>query len=277
MCRRTRARRPSCDEPDAPDRQRPGAVGPRAAPGVPRVRKPVVAARHSPHRADGSYSAVLAYRLRQAPGRRGDYRSLAEVAPSLGMSPAPVGDPRWYEGYDVVTAAEASCALGRLRVGGAVAPVPPSVRQRRQAGDLSAGARSERVRMPARGCRHRPAISSHLMTDDLRAQLAEYDRAVALAIETYQGMSSDERTVRAVAGQLRVELERRSQPWATAPGPCHGGMASSVSLRLRNAAPSSSRDGVANARRSARGRWGPVAKASAVDTRIPCSASTAAA
>ncbi|MEU6611580.1 hypothetical protein ABZ922_42340 [Streptomyces shenzhenensis] len=43
------------------------------------------------------------------------------------------------------------------------------------------------------------------MTDDLRAQFAEYDRAVALANETYRGMSSDERTVRAVAGQQLAE------------------------------------------------------------------------
>lgn len=43
------------------------------------------------------------------------------------------------------------------------------------------------------------------MTDDLRAQFAEYDCAVALANETYRGMSSDERTVRAVAGQHLAE------------------------------------------------------------------------
>ncbi|MER7694260.1 hypothetical protein [Streptomyces sp. NPDC097610] len=43
------------------------------------------------------------------------------------------------------------------------------------------------------------------MTDDLRAQFAEYDRAVALANETYRGMSSDERTVRAAAGQQLAE------------------------------------------------------------------------
>lgn len=30
------------------------------------------------------------------------------------------------------------------------------------------------------------------MTDDLRARFAEYDRAVALANETYRGMSADE-------------------------------------------------------------------------------------
>jgi hypothetical protein len=65
-------------------------------------------ARHLPHLADGSYNTVQDYRLREAPGRRGDYRSLAEVAPSLGMSPVPVRDPRWYQGYDLVTAAEAS-------------------------------------------------------------------------------------------------------------------------------------------------------------------------
>ncbi|AVH61716.1 MULTISPECIES: hypothetical protein [Streptomyces] len=65
-------------------------------------------ARHSPHLAEGSYSTVQDYRLRQAPGRRGDYRSLAEVAPSLGMSPVPVRDPRWYQGYGLVTVAEAS-------------------------------------------------------------------------------------------------------------------------------------------------------------------------
>ncbi|WP_328373612.1 hypothetical protein OG800_50615 (plasmid) [Streptomyces sp. NBC_00445] len=63
---------------------------------------------HSPHRAEGSYSTVLDYRLRRAPGRRGDYRSLAEVAPSLGMSPVPVRDPHWYQGYGLVTSAEAS-------------------------------------------------------------------------------------------------------------------------------------------------------------------------
>ncbi|MDH6624343.1 hypothetical protein M2271_002145 [Streptomyces sp. LBL] len=47
----------------------------------------------APHLADGSYTAVQDYRLRRAPGRRGNYRSLAEVAPSLGMSPIPVRDP----------------------------------------------------------------------------------------------------------------------------------------------------------------------------------------
>jgi hypothetical protein len=65
-------------------------------------------ARRAPHLADGSYNTVKDYRLRQAPGRRGDYRSLAEVAPSLGMSPVPVRDPRWYQGYGLVTTAEAS-------------------------------------------------------------------------------------------------------------------------------------------------------------------------
>jgi hypothetical protein len=65
-------------------------------------------ARQAPHLADGSYSAVKDYRLQQAPGRRGDYRSLAEVAPSLGMSPVPVRDPLWYQGYGLVTTAEAS-------------------------------------------------------------------------------------------------------------------------------------------------------------------------
>ncbi|WP_416986654.1 hypothetical protein [Streptomyces sp. T028] len=63
---------------------------------------------HAPHLADGAYSALQDYRLRQAPGRRGDYRSLAEVAPSLGMSPVPVRDRRWYQGYGLVTVAEAS-------------------------------------------------------------------------------------------------------------------------------------------------------------------------
>ncbi|CAL9411742.1 hypothetical protein [Streptomyces sp. enrichment culture] len=61
----------------------------------------------APHRASGSDTAVMDYRMRQTTGRRGDYRSLAEVAPSLGMSPVPVRDPRWYEGYDLVTTAEA--------------------------------------------------------------------------------------------------------------------------------------------------------------------------
>ncbi|MGW0836583.1 hypothetical protein [Streptomyces prunicolor] len=65
-------------------------------------------ARTASHLAEGFYSTVQDYRLRQAPGRRGDYRSLAEVAPSLAMSPVPVRDPRWYEGYGLVVVAEAS-------------------------------------------------------------------------------------------------------------------------------------------------------------------------
>ncbi|MFC8708911.1 MULTISPECIES: hypothetical protein [unclassified Streptomyces] len=66
-------------------------------------------ARSAPHLVGNSYNAVLDYRLRQAPGLKGDYRSLAEVAPSLEMSPVPVRDPRWYEGYLVVTLPEAGC------------------------------------------------------------------------------------------------------------------------------------------------------------------------
>ncbi|KUN02113.1 hypothetical protein AQI95_28985 [Streptomyces yokosukanensis] len=65
-------------------------------------------ARHLPHLADGAYNTVLDYRLRLAQRPRGDYRSLAEVALSLGMSPVPVRDPRWYQGYDLMTTAEAS-------------------------------------------------------------------------------------------------------------------------------------------------------------------------
>ncbi|MET8784993.1 hypothetical protein [Streptomyces sp. NPDC004589] len=38
------------------------------------------------------------------------------------------------------------------------------------------------------------------MTDKLHEQLADYARAVGLANETYPRMSSDERTVRMVAG-----------------------------------------------------------------------------
>ncbi|MFB7657899.1 MULTISPECIES: hypothetical protein [unclassified Streptomyces] len=55
-------------------------------------------ARQAPARAADSYTVVQDYRLH----RGGDYRSLAEVAPSLGMSPVPVRDPRWYQGYDLV-------------------------------------------------------------------------------------------------------------------------------------------------------------------------------
>lgn len=59
-----------------------------------------------PHLVNGAYSAMLDYRLSQAPGPRVDYRSLAEVAPSLGISPVPVRDPHWYEGFSLITAAE---------------------------------------------------------------------------------------------------------------------------------------------------------------------------
>lgn len=64
------------------------------------------------------------------------------------------------------------------------------------------------------------------MTDELRAQLAEYDRAVALANETSQGMDSDERTVRTVSRQQLAEHapSDRADPTCTgceaAPWPC---------------------------------------------------------
>lgn len=64
------------------------------------------------------------------------------------------------------------------------------------------------------------------MTSDLREQLAEYDRAVALSKETYRGMTSDERTVRAVAGKQLAEHapSNRTDPTCTgcdgAPWPC---------------------------------------------------------
>ncbi|MGJ5899324.1 hypothetical protein ACSCBZ_46410 [Streptomyces niveiscabiei] len=62
-------------------------------------------ARRSPtaHLDGASYSAVKEYRLERA----GDYRALAEVAPSLGMSPVPVCDPLRYQGYGLVTVTEA--------------------------------------------------------------------------------------------------------------------------------------------------------------------------
>lgn len=43
------------------------------------------------------------------------------------------------------------------------------------------------------------------MTSELRQQLADYDRAVYLAGETYRGMSRDERVVRSVAGKDLAE------------------------------------------------------------------------
>lgn len=64
------------------------------------------------------------------------------------------------------------------------------------------------------------------MTNALARQLAEYDRAVALASETYRGMTSDERTVRAVAGKHLAEHapSNRTEPTCTgcdgAPWPC---------------------------------------------------------
>ncbi|MFF5985383.1 hypothetical protein ACFY78_41800 [Streptomyces olindensis] len=64
------------------------------------------------------------------------------------------------------------------------------------------------------------------MADDLRQQLAAYDRAVSLARETYRGMSSDERTVRAIAGKQLAEHapSNRAEPFCDgcdgAPWPC---------------------------------------------------------
>lgn len=64
------------------------------------------------------------------------------------------------------------------------------------------------------------------MTDTLRMQLAEYDWALALASETYRGMSSDERTVRAVAGKQLTEHPPSNRTESTcngcdgAPWPC---------------------------------------------------------
>ncbi len=43
------------------------------------------------------------------------------------------------------------------------------------------------------------------MTTALQRQLAEYDRALYLARETYRGMSSGERAVRAAAGKDLTE------------------------------------------------------------------------
>lgn len=64
------------------------------------------------------------------------------------------------------------------------------------------------------------------MTDDLEAQLAQYDRAVAIANETYPGMSTDERVARQTAGQqlARHAPSNRTDPTCTgcdgAPWPC---------------------------------------------------------
>ncbi|MER7982617.1 hypothetical protein [Streptomyces sp. NPDC095817] len=64
------------------------------------------------------------------------------------------------------------------------------------------------------------------MTDDFHEQLAAYDRAVALSRETYSGMTSDERTVRSVAGGHLAEHapSNRTNPTCTgcdgAPWPC---------------------------------------------------------
>lgn len=64
------------------------------------------------------------------------------------------------------------------------------------------------------------------MSDDLRTQLADYDRAVALSKETYRGMSSDELAVRAAAGRQLAEHapSNRTDPTCTgcngAPWPC---------------------------------------------------------
>ncbi|MFD3479893.1 hypothetical protein [Streptomyces sp. NPDC058695] len=55
------------------------------------------------------------------------------------------------------------------------------------------------------------------MTDDLHAQLAAYDRAVALSMETHRDMSADERAVRSVSGrQLAAHAPSdRSAPTCT--------------------------------------------------------------
>lgn len=64
------------------------------------------------------------------------------------------------------------------------------------------------------------------MNPDLREQLAEYDRAVALSRETYRGMTPDEQAVRSVAGNQLTEHapSDRTDPSCTGcggePWPC---------------------------------------------------------
>jgi hypothetical protein len=64
------------------------------------------------------------------------------------------------------------------------------------------------------------------MTTDLQAQLADYDRALALSRETYTGITADERHVRSFAGKQLAEHapSNRTDPTCTgcdgAPWPC---------------------------------------------------------
>lgn len=64
------------------------------------------------------------------------------------------------------------------------------------------------------------------MTNDLQAQLAEYDRALAISRETYKGMTSDERHARSFAGGQLAEHapSNRTDPTCTGcdgtPWPC---------------------------------------------------------
>ncbi len=60
------------------------------------------------------------------------------------------------------------------------------------------------------------------MTSELRQHLAEYDRAVALADETYLGMSADERGIRAVAARQLAKHAPSDRSAPTCTG-CNGG------------------------------------------------------
>lgn len=67
----------------------------------------------------------------------------------------------------------------------------------------------------------RPAQYVRHMTDKLHEQLSEYRRAVALANETYRGMTSDERAARAFAGNQLAKHAPSNQNDPTCTG-CDG-------------------------------------------------------
>lgn len=76
--------------------------------------------------------------------------------------------------------------------------------------------------VPVQSCTVSGVPYARDMSDELRADLAAYDRAVYLANETYRGMSVDERAARGIAARHLAEHapEGRSEPACAG---CDGG------------------------------------------------------